>query len=134
MEFIKYNKNPKDKKTSDCVIRAISTATNDTWENVYMELTKLGIKQGLMINDDDNFCKYLELLGYKKQKMPRREDNTRYTVEEFCVELAEANKNYVLRTEGHLTAIKDKNLYDTWDCSYKSVGNYWIIGGSKNDN
>lgn len=134
MEFIKYNKNPKNKRTGDCVIRAISEATNNTWENVYMELAKLGIEQGLILNDTANWRKYLEILGYKQEKMPRRKDNTRYTVEEFCVELAEPNKTYIVKVANHITLVRNKNLYDTWDCSYKSVGNYWTIGGSKNDN
>lgn len=125
MEFIKYNNNPKNKKTGDCVIRAIATATNSSWEYVYSKLSELGIEQGLMINDSKNWQKYLENLGYIKQKMPRRSDRTRYTLEEFATELAEENKIYLVKLAGHLTVIKNKKLIDTWNCSYKSVGNYW---------
>lgn len=127
MEFIKYNNNPKNKKTGDCVIRAIATATNSSWEYVYIKLAELGIRKGLIINDSNNWQKYLEILGYEKQKMPRRSDRTRYTLEEFATEIAEENKIYLVRLAGHLTVIKNKNLIDTWNCSYKSVGNYWII-------
>ncbi len=127
MEFIKYNNNPKNKKTGDCVIRAIATATNSSWEYVYIKLAELGIRKGLIINDPNNWQKYLEILGYKKQKMPRRSDRTRYTLEEFATEIAEENKIYLVRLAGHLTVIKNKNLIDTWNCSYKSVGNYWIV-------
>lgn len=127
MEFIKYNNNPKNKKTGDCVIRAIATATNSSWEYVYIKLAELGIRKGLIINDPNNWQKYLEILGYEKQKMPRRSDRTRYTLEEFATEIAEENKIYLVRLAGHLTVIKNKNLIDTWNCSYKSVGNYWII-------
>ena len=59
--------------------------------------------------------------------MPRRSDRTRYTLEEFATEIAEENKIYLVRLAGHLTVIKNKNLIDTWNCSYKSVGNYWIV-------
>lgn len=134
MEFIKYNNNPKKKKTGDCVVRAIATATNSSWEYTYSKLAEFGIKQGYMISDDRNWQKYLESLGWIKQKMPRRTDNTRYTLEEFVTELAKENQIYVIRLAGHLTVIKDKKLIDTWNCSYKSVGNYWIIGGTINDN
>ena len=127
MEFIKYNNNPKNKKTGDCVIRAIATATNSNWEYVYIKLAELGIRKGLIINDSNNWQKYLEILGYEKQKMPRRSDRTRYTLEEFATEIAEENKIYLVRLAGHLTVIKNKNLIDTWNCSYKSVGNYWIV-------
>ena len=131
MKFIEFNINPKNKRTKDCVIRAIATATNKTWETVYRELTELGIKKGLMINDRNNWKAYLKNLGYEKQNMPRREDRTRYTLEEFCDEIAEDNKIYIVKVANHLTIVKEKNLYDTWNCSRKSVGNYWIIGSSK---
>lgn len=125
--FIKYNNNPKNKKTGDCVIRAISFATKKSWENTYKELAELGIKNCLILNDTNNWRKYLKLLGYEQQKMPRKADNTRYTVDEFCNELAKENTTYIIKVAGHITVVKDKNLYDTWDCSNKSVGNYWII-------
>ena len=134
MKFIEFNNNPKKRKTGDCVVRAIATATNSSWEYVYKELAEAGIKKGLMINSDENWKKYLEDLGFKKQKMPRRDDRTRYTLEEFCTEIAEEEKIYIIKLAGHLTVVKNKNLYDTWNCSYKSVGNYWIIEGAKNDN
>lgn len=50
MKFIEFNINPKNKRTKDCVIRAIATATNSSWEYIYRELAELGIKKGLMIN------------------------------------------------------------------------------------
>ena len=131
MRFIEFNINPKNKITKDCVIRAIATATNKTWESVYRELAELGIKKGLMINDRNNWKAYLKNLGYEKQNMPRREDRTRYTLEEFCDELAEDNQIYIVKVANHLTVVKEKSLYDTWNCSRKSVGNYWIIGSSK---
>lgn len=130
MEFIKYNANPKQKRTNDCVIRAISTATGIEWKEIYSALSMQGIKNSLMLNDPKNWRKYLEKLGYEKYKMPRRADNTRYTVEEFCDEIANDNEIYIIKIAGHLTCIKDKKLYDTWNCGKKSVGNYWSIRNS----
>lgn len=134
MKFIEFNNNPKKKKTADCVIRAIALATNSTWEDIYRELTELGIKKGLMINDRNNWKAYLKNIGYEQQNMPRRDDRTRYTLEEFCNELAEDNQIYIVKVAGHLTVVKDKNLYDSWNCSRKSVGNYWTRRNDKNDN
>ena len=131
MKFIQFNINPKNKRTKDCVIRAIATATNKTWESVYRELAELGIKKGLMINDRNNWKAYLKNLGYEKQNMPRREDRTRYTLEEFCDELAKPNVIYIVKVANHITVVKNKDLYDTWNCSRKSVGNYWIIEDNK---
>jgi len=126
--FIKYNNNPKNKKTGDCVIRAISLATKTSWEQIYRNLTEQGIKKGLMPNDRANWKAYLKNLGYEPQKMPRRNDNTRYTLDEFCKELAKPNVTYIVKVANHLTVVKDKDLYDSWNCGHKSVGNYWVIG------
>lgn len=125
--FIKYNNNPKNKKTGDCVIRAISFATKNSWENTYKELAELGIKNCLILNDTNNWRKYLKILGYEQQKMPKKPDNTRYTVHEFCNEIAKKNVTYIIKVANHVTVVKDKDLYDTWDCGNKSVGNYWIV-------
>lgn len=65
MKFIKFNNNPKNNITKDCVIRAISFATNKSWEDTYRELTELGIKKGLILNDRKNWKAYLKKLGYE---------------------------------------------------------------------
>ena len=127
MKYIEYNMNPKNKKTGDCVIRAIGFATNKEWGNVYRDLAELGIKKGLMINDTKNWRAYLKDLGYETQKMPRKLNNKRYSLEEFCDKIAEDNKTYIVKIASHLTVVKDKNLYDIWNCSRKYVGNYWVI-------
>lgn len=127
MRYIEYNHNYKNKRCNDCVIRAIGFATNKDWCSVFEDLSKYAMKQGLVMNDRRIIKKYINYLGYPTQKMPKRKDNTRYTVQEFADELAEPNATYILLVAHHLTVIKNKNLYDTWNCSNKSVGNYWVI-------
>ncbi len=72
MEFIKYNNNPKQNKTNDCVIRSISLALNKSWEDVYRDLCNLGCKKALMPNDNKTWQAYLKQLGYTKEKMPKK--------------------------------------------------------------
>lgn len=127
MEFVNYNHNPKQKKTNDCVIRAISFATGKTWQDVYKDLAELGVKHCLMPNDRKNWKAYLKKLGYNMEKMPKTLSNKRYTVEEFANEIAFKNHTYIIKVAKHLTVIKGKKLYDTWNCKDKCVGNYWII-------
>lgn len=123
MKYIYTNLNPTDKKVSDCVIRSIMKATGKTWNEVFTELCAIGAKQHRMPNDVKVCEKYLDQLGFNKHRMPRFEDNTRYTVEEFAN--ANPKGTYIIKIAHHLTVIVDGDLYDTWDCSYKSVGNYW---------
>lgn len=127
MEFVNYNNNPKQKRTNDCVIRALSLGLNKSWEDVYKDLTNLGIKKGLMPNDRNNWKQYLKDFGYKMEKMPKKLNGKRYTVEEFINELAYNKQTYIIKIANHLTVVKDKKLYDTWNCKNKCVGNYWII-------
>ena len=127
MKFVEYNNNPKKKKAGDCVVRAVALALDKSWVRVYNELAELGLVECRMINEPALYEKYLSNLGIKKQKMPRRDDNTRYTVREFANELAHPDTTYLISVAKHLTVVKNRDLYDTWDCSYKSVGNYWII-------
>ena len=41
MIFEKYNKNPRNIKSSDCVVRAIATALNQSWLQTYNDLCKI---------------------------------------------------------------------------------------------
>lgn len=127
MEFVNYNANPKNKKTGDCVIRAIATALNQDYWKTLDEMVEVTKKTGYYMSYKNGFEAYLKSKGYEKQKMPRRLDNTRYTVKEFADELANPNSNYILVVANHLTCLKGNTLYDIWNCQNKSVGNYWII-------
>ena len=46
-----YNANAKNKFGSDCVVRAISTALNQSWEDTVREMTEVGISIGYVLND-----------------------------------------------------------------------------------
>ena len=91
-----YNANPKGKRTGDCVVRAISAATGKTWEEVLQGLTEIALKFKLMPNDDKCYSRYLESFGWKKEKQPRKDDNTKYTGSEFCELLDSENCEYIL--------------------------------------
>ena len=127
MEFIAYNANPKRRKTDDCYVRALSLALDKNYADVLKDLCNISIEISYSVNSKECIKEYLSRMGIKMEKMPRRKDNTRYTTKEFADELAKPRKIYVLSLAKHLTCIKNKNLYDTWNCGNKSVGNYWII-------
>ena len=127
MEFVKFNANPKGRKTGDCVIRAICTALNESWEDTYKGMLDVALDTGYAISCKDNFTEYLKRKGYVKQKMPRKLSGKKYTVSEFCDELAKVRTTYVISIAKHVTVVRNRNLYDLWDCSRKSVLNYWII-------
>lgn len=129
--FTFYNANPKGKFTGDCVVRAICTALEKPYEEVYRELLELCLKNGHSIASKENYSKYIESLGWKKQKQPRKNDNTKYTGVEFCKKLQKENKlncnNIIAHIGGnHIVAIMDNKVCDTWDSTDGCIGNYWI--------
>lgn len=102
MQFINYNANPRGRKTTDCVIRAMSTSLNNTWEDTYRSLVDYSIKQSLMCNEKRALMGYLKAKGYEMQKMPNHKNNTRYTVAEFVDTIAETKATYILSVANHL--------------------------------
>lgn len=124
MEFIKLNVNPKGWKTGDCVVRALTTATDLEWLEVYDTLCEIGRKKCRMPNDKIVYEKFLQDQGFINCKMPRHADNSRYTVKELVDEIGEGNI-LVMNVAHHVTVSVGGTLVDLWDCGSKSVGNYF---------
>ena len=126
--FHYYNANPKGRLTTDCVVRALCTALSIPYNQVVMELAEMQCKTGYDDGDVKLYDKYLQSKGWIKHKQPRKDDNTKYTGKEFC-ERARFYENYVAHIGGgHIVAIVDAKVYDIWDCTYKTIGNYWTKG------
>lgn len=126
MSFLKMNLNPLEKKVGDCVIRAIASATGQSWEQTYTELCALGLELKNVPNGKEVYTLYLKRLGWQKMKMPKvpyGDTYTRLKVREF----AEINNKgrYVIDIANHLTAVEDGTIIDIWDCGRKSIGNWW---------
>ena len=136
--FEYYNANPKKKHTTDCVIRAICTALNQTYEQTLRDLTELQIKTGYDMSEVKCFGKYLESKGWIKNKQPRKDDNTKYTGNEFCQilnrDILAVGNNIVANIGGHhIVCIKETSglrgtfkVHDIWDSTSGCIGNYWI--------
>lgn len=119
-----YNENPKGRNTDDCVIRAIATATGQTWDETLMGLTECALKHKYMINCPELYGKYLNTLGFIKQKQPKTRNNKKIRVSEFVKifdGIAVANIGC-----GHVACLKDGQVWDTWNSSNEIVGNYWV--------
>lgn len=125
--FHYFNANPKNKVGGDCVIRAICTALNQSWEQTVMELTEVGIKYGYVANDLHTIKRYLKNKGWIMQKQPRKADNTKYTGKEFCKEYGSHYQNIIANIGAHhIVAIVNGKLNDIWDSTNGCIGNYWI--------
>ena len=124
--FHYYNANPHNRFGGDCVVRALCTAMNQTWEQTVRELTELGIKYGYLLNDDKCYAKYLEQKGWVKHKQPRMWDNTKLTGKDFC-SIVDKSKPVIAHIGGHhIVAIVNGQVNDIWDSTDGCIGNYWI--------
>lgn len=112
--FIYTNPNPTEKRTGDCVIRAISIITDKSWEFTYMELCKEGLLMADLPNENAVWASYLKGLGYKKAIIPNTCPEC-YTAKDFCIDHPKGK--YVLSTGSHVIAIINGNIYDAWDSS-----------------
>lgn len=134
--FHYYNANPKNKITTDCVIRAICTALEQDYNQTVMELAEMQCKTGYDDGDNKLYDKYLQSKGWTKHKQPRKADNTKYTGKEFCRELNKdilaVGKKIVANIGGnHTVCIKESSstfkVHDIWDSTDGCIGNYWTL-------
>ena len=124
IKYVQKNVNPKGKKTTDCVIRALTTATGKEYWEVLDELVALTKKTGLMFNEKRLEDKFLEQNGFVKCKQPRKDDKTKYQVydlDEIC-----KDDVVIVRVAHHLTVVVKGELIDIWDCRFKTINNYYI--------
>lgn len=128
--FHYHNQNPKGRITTDCVIRAISTALELPYNQVVMEMAELQCKTGYDEADSKGIDAYLKSKGWVKHKQPRKDDGTKYTGKEFCQEAQEYTIDYPSRMIAnigghHIVAIVDGRVWDIWNSTGKCIGNYW---------
>lgn len=123
IKFNLYNNNPKNKKTTDCVVRALTLATGKPYQEVYKELFELSLKTGYFINEKRLEDKFLELNGFVKHKQPKKSNGTKYLIGE--IDKICDNPIIIIRCAHHLTCIKNTTLYDLWDCRNKCISNYY---------
>lgn len=129
--FHYYNANPKNRLGNDCVIRAICTALDQSWEQTVRELTEVGIKKGFVLNDKQTYAEYLKQKGWIKKEQPRKFDGTKYTGKEFCEKLQRSGNapymNIIAHIGGHhIVAIVNGKVNDIWNSTDGCIGNYWV--------
>ena len=112
MMYSYYNPNPvKNKRVGDCVIRALSKATNQSWEETYIELCLLGYIMGDLPSSNKVWDTYLKTQGFTRH-IVSAECLDCYTINDFCKEYPQGV--YVIGTGSHAVCVIDGTIYDTW--------------------
>lgn len=120
--FIKYNANPTGKSTGDCVIRAIATATDKSWLEIYDDLYEYGRASFDMMDTNEIWHKYLYDIGFDIFAIPV----PCMTVKEFT--RVYRYGTYLLGTGRHLIAVIDGDYLDAWDSGNEIPVFYWKKG------
>lgn len=108
--FRYYNANPLGRRVNDCTVRAISLATERSWDETYEELSKFAQVQAIMLDETAYIDEYLER---KFEKICGCKDNVKITVGDFV----EKNPvgTYLITMNGHITCCIDGCIYDTFN-------------------
>ena len=136
-----YNANPKGKRTTDCVVRAITVALDQPYDQTLRELTEMSLKTGWMWNENKGIDAFMKSKGWIKCKQPKKSDGTKYTGKEFCrtlvhpiysEELNLTNRSFeinrvLVNIGGHHTvAIVGGQIWDIWNSGDGSIGIVWV--------
>ena len=113
-----YNANALNKYEDDCVIRALSCATNKSWDYVYEYLSDIAQYEGTLFDKRDFVINYL--------------DNTFYRLEGIYGTIGEVsgmfpNSTLLITTNGHIVCSKNGVVYDKFDCRDRVVEYVWLV-------
>lgn len=113
-----YNENPLNKYEDDCVIRAISCATNKSWDYVYDYLSDIAQYEGTL------FDKKAFVIGYLDRTYKRL-----YGLHGTVGYIASLypHNTLLITMGGHIVCSKEGTIYDTFDCRNRQVEYVWLV-------
>ena len=111
------NPNPKHKNVGDCTVRAISLATDQEWEKVYLDLCLQGYVMADMPSSNDVWGTYLTERGWEYKRL---QDSCPfcYTIADFCNDHDKGT--FIVATGSHVVCVQDGKYLDTYDSGDKT--------------
>lgn len=120
-----YNCNPNGNRVGDCVVRAISKALNQSWEDTYLDLTIQGYLLGDLLSSNAVWNAYLKNKGFTRDIISNDCPEC-YTIEDFCNEHPQGT--YIIGTGTHCVVVQDGCVFDTWNSSGEVPIYYYYKG------
>lgn len=124
MAFQFFNPNPRHKRTTDCIVRALCRVLDMDWNQAFISLFSYGLDLAEMPDVGSVFRSVLRDAGFKRYILHDTCPDC-YTVADFAYDHPEGT--YVLAIDGntnHVVALVDGNWYDTWDSGDETVSWY----------
>lgn len=113
-----YNANALNKYEDDCVIRAISCATNKSWDYVYNYLSDIAQYEGTLMDKKNFVINYLDKM-YKRINIPKK--TVGYISSMF------PDNTLLITMNGHIVCSKNGVIYDTFDCRNRQAEYVWLV-------
>jgi hypothetical protein len=120
-----YNANPYKICVGDCVIRAISKALNQSWEDTYIDLTIQGYLMGDLLSSNAVWGAYLKSKGFIRDIISNDCPEC-YTIEDFCNEHPKGT--FIIGTGTHCVTVENGCVFDTWNSSGEVPIYYYYKG------
>ncbi len=117
-----YNPNPLANNGIDCAVRALSVALDITWEEAYAKLCAAGFEMGDMPTAPYVFAAVMRKNGFKRKAIPDECPDC-YTAGDFAD--AHPVGVYVLAFGDHVCAVKNGDVWDSWDSTGRVPQYYW---------
>lgn len=110
--YVFANPNPYKLITDDCVVRAISLAEQESWDDIFVGLMVQGYMEKEMPNANSVWGHYLIDRGYKRSNIPNTCPDC-YTLSQFCSE--HPHGTYVVGTGTHAVCVIEGDWYDIFN-------------------
>lgn len=117
-----FNPNPNGRNVGDCVIRAISFLTGQSWDKVFADIAALAYSMKDMPSSNAVWGAYLKARGFKRYVVPDTCPDC-YTVKMFCLDYHYGD--YLVATGTHVIGISNGDYYDAWDSGEEVIAYYW---------
>lgn len=120
--YVNANPNPYGARVGDCVVRAVSIATNESWEKAYIDLCIQGFISGDMPSSNPVWASYLRGKGFSRHVLADTCPDC-YTVRDFCRDFPRGI--FIAATGSHVVCVMDGDYYDAWDSGDEIVTYYF---------
>jgi hypothetical protein len=113
-----YNNNALGLFENDCTVRALSTATGNSWDDTYEHLSNIARLNGTMMDDKEFIIEYLDDRYERIYNIPKLVG---------MVASYYPDNILLITMNGHITCAKYGVIYDSFDCRNRIAEYCWIV-------